>query len=72
MRDPAAPVYPTAVGGLLLVPDRSRRAAITLREIDFGSVAMDAVFRCVPPSTLAPRTLPHQREHRVVIRFGAT
>lgn len=61
-------MYPTAIGGLLLVRGRPGYASITLREISFGRLAMDGVFRCVPRGSVAPRTYAHQRDHRIVIQ----
>lgn len=63
VRDSAAPLYPTAVGGLLVVRGRPGYASITVRELRVGRVAMDAVFRCIPRSPHAPA-----REHRVVVQ----
>ncbi|MCZ7679596.1 MAG: hypothetical protein M5U28_12875 [Sandaracinaceae bacterium] len=68
VRDPTAPLYPTAAGGALLIPGRSGSRAMSLREVGGGRLVMDAVFRCVPPSPLTPRRHRHERLHRVVIQ----
>ncbi len=68
VRDPTAPIYPTAIGGFLLIPGRADRPSFTLGEVSFGRMAMDAVFVCVPGSTGAPGRDVDGRQHRVVIQ----
>lgn len=71
VRDQVAPLYPTAVGGTLIM---GRQPPLVMQEVGVGELVMDRVFRCVPRSGVASRVHTHGREHRVVIqaRRGVT